>query len=99
MLIKQVVEFELSELGPLVARVLLYNWLFSEQSKNLYGKSSSGLLFTAKILTRQYTAPSFSLPGPNYLQNLVPKCKIFKVFWTWIVSRKRIEQLYFLIGL
>ena len=27
-----------------------YNWLFSWQNKNLEGKSSSGLLFTAKIL-------------------------------------------------
>ena len=23
-----------------------------------------------------------SLPGPNHLQNLAPKCKILKVFWT-----------------
>ena len=27
-----------------------YNWLFSRQNKNILGKSSSGLLFTANTL-------------------------------------------------
>ena len=26
--------------------------------------------------------PYFPLPGPNDLQNLIPKCKILNVFWT-----------------
>ena len=36
-----------------------YNWLFSWLSKNLQGKSLSGLLFTAKMLqeTMQLTYP------------------------------------------
>ena len=34
-------------------------------------------------------------PGPNHLQNLTPKCKIFNVFWTRIASKRRTEQLNF----
>ena len=37
----------------------------------------------------------FPLPGPNHLQNLPPKCKILNVFWTWIASKRRTEQLNF----
>ena len=49
MLIKQIIEFQLRVLNHLTARVL-YTWLFPWQSKNLKRKSSSGVLFTAKIL-------------------------------------------------
>ena len=31
-----------------------------------------------KYCTRQF----LPLPGPNQLQNLIPKCKILDVFWT-----------------
>ena len=36
-----------------------YNWLFSWQNKNIYGKSSSGLLFTAELLQEAmyFTSP------------------------------------------
>ena len=36
-----------------------YNWLFSWQNKNVSGKSSNGLLFTAKMLqeTIHLTSP------------------------------------------
>ena len=34
-------------------------------------------------------------PGPNHLQNLTPKCNILNVFWTYIVSKKRLKQLNF----
>ena len=37
--------------------------------------------------------PYFPLPGPNNLQNLIPKCKILNEFW--IVSKRRIEQFNF----
>ena len=39
-----------------------YNWLTSWQNKNLQGKSSSGLLFTAKILQEAMclTSPSMN---------------------------------------
>ena len=33
-----------------------------------------------KYCRRQCTL--LPLPGPNYLQNLTPKCKILSVFWT-----------------
>ena len=51
MLIKQTIEFELRGPGPPGRTcTYVYNWLASLQNKNLQGKSSSGLLFTAKIL-------------------------------------------------
>ena len=36
-----------------------------------------------------------SIPGPNHLQNLTPKCRISNVVWTCIVSKSRIEQFNF----
>ena len=48
MLIERIVELQLRGQGPL-ANVYSYNWLFSRQNKNLSGKSSSGLIFTAKM--------------------------------------------------
>ena len=40
--------------------------------------------------------PYFPLHGPNHLQlKFTPQCKIFKVFWTLIASKRRIEQLNF----
>ena len=47
--IEQIIEFQLRGLGP-YPYMYSYNWLTSWQNKNLEGKSSSGLLFTAKIL-------------------------------------------------
>ena len=49
MLIEQSTKFELRGLGPLAEHELL-NWLFSWETKFSHGRSSSGLLFTAKIL-------------------------------------------------
>ena len=34
---------------------------------------------------------------PNHLQNLASNCKILNVFWTLIVSKRRIKQFNFLI--
>ena len=48
MLSEQIIEFELGGLGPM-PYMYSSNWLTSRQNKNLLGKSSSGLLFTAKI--------------------------------------------------
>ena len=50
MLIEQIIEFQLRLPGPPGRYMYSYNWLTSCQNKNLEGKSSSGLLFTAKIL-------------------------------------------------
>ena len=41
MLIEQIIEFELRDLGPVTVR-MLYSWLLPWQKKNLKGKSSSG---------------------------------------------------------
>ena len=49
MLIKQIIEYQLK--GAWAPwPYMYYNWLTSWQNKNLQEKSSSGLLFTAKIL-------------------------------------------------
>ena len=73
MLIEQIIKFQSRAWGPLAGHVFL-RWLFSRQNKNLYGKSSTGVLFTTKI-------PYFPLPGTNRLQNPTPKCKILNAFW------------------
>ena len=44
-------------------------------SKEIFFRDCYSLL---KCWRRQY----FPLPGPNHLQNLIAKCKIFNVFWT-----------------
>ena len=80
-------EFELRGSEPLVVHVLLQLFIFMKKQK-----SSSGLLFTAKIL-HEAKHLAFS-PGPNHLLNLTPKCKILSVFWTRIVSKRRIEQFF-----
>ena len=51
-------------------------------------------LFTAKVL-QEANVPYFSLPGPNHLQNSTPKRNNLNLFWTYIVSKKRIEQFNF----
>ena len=50
MLNEQIIEFELKGPGAPWSYMYSYNWLILWQSKNPEGKSSSGLLFTAKIL-------------------------------------------------
>ena len=52
MLIEQIIEFELRGPGAPWPYMYSYNWLFSCQNKNLWGKSSSELLFTTKILAK-----------------------------------------------
>ena len=54
-----------------------YNWLFSRQSKNRWGKSSSGLLFTTKILHEAMYLASAYL---GQITNLIPKYKILNLF-------------------
>ena len=81
MLIEQIIKFELRGPGPLGSTFTPNNWLISWQNKNLYGKSSSGLLFTAKIL--QEANHLNSLLGPNHSQlKFNIKIQDFKVFWT-----------------
>ena len=48
MLIEQIIELQLRGPEP-PANVYSDNWLFSWQNKNLWGKFSSRLLFTAKM--------------------------------------------------
>ena len=81
MLIEQIIEFELRGSGALCPHMYSYNSLFSWQNKNLKGKFSSGLLFTAKIVQEAMYLTS-NLPEQNHLQNLNPKCKILNEFWT-----------------
>ena len=48
MMIEQIIGFNWGDWASW-PNIYSYNWLFSWQNKNLYGKSSSGLLFTAKM--------------------------------------------------
>ena len=50
MLIEQIIKFQLRGPGHPWPFMYSYNWLTSWQNKNLEGKSSSGVLFTAEIL-------------------------------------------------
>ena len=50
MLVILIIEFELKGFGPPWLYMYSCNCLFIWQNKNLQGKSSRGLLFTAKIL-------------------------------------------------
>ena len=56
-------------------------------------KSSSGLLFTAKILQEAMCLTYPYMDQITYNQNFTPQCKILNVFWTLIASKRRIEQL------
>ena len=58
MLIEQIIDFNWGAWAPW-PHIYSYNWLFSQQNKNLKGKSSSGLLLTAKMLqeTEHLTSP------------------------------------------
>ena len=60
MLIEQIIEFAFKGAWFPWPYMYSYNWLFSWQNKNLLNKSSSGLLFTAKILQEaRYRASSY----------------------------------------
>ena len=52
MLIEQLIEFEMRMPGALWPYLYSYSWIFSFQNKKVWEKSSSGLLFTTKILTK-----------------------------------------------
>ena len=96
MLTEQIIEFKLSGPEPLGRYMYSYNWLFSWQNKISYGKSSNGLLSTAKILQK---GQFMLLPRTwtNHIQSK-PICKILNLFWTKIVSKKTIELFNFSIG-
>ena len=61
MMIERIIELQLRVLG-LLANRYSYNWLFSWQNKNFLGKSSSGLLLTAKMQpeTMHLTSPTWT---------------------------------------
>ena len=67
MLIEQNIKFELRGLGPLTVHVNLQLANFIKR-KNLQGKSSSGLLFTVKILHEAMHLTSPYLGQINHLQ-------------------------------
>ena len=82
MLIEQTIKFELSGIGPLAVHVLLQLVIFMIKQKfprNIFEWTIS--LFTAETLL-EAMLPSSPYLEPNYLQNLTPKCKVLKVFWT-----------------
>ena len=81
MLTEQIIEFELRGPEPPGRTCGPIAGYFHDKTKIFYGKSFSALLFTDKNIARGNVS-YFFLPGPNHLQNLIPKCKILIVFWT-----------------
>ena len=75
MLVKQILEFELRGHGPPSRACTLTTGYFHDKA-NL----SVDYYLLLKYYTKQCTVSNFSQPGPNHLQNLIPKCKIFNVF-------------------
>ena len=67
MLIERIVELQLRVLGLLAEHVLLKLVIFMK-NKNLKGKSSSGLLFTAKML-QETMQPYLPLPADQITYN------------------------------
>ena len=73
MLIEQIIEFELW------LYMFSNNWLFLSQ-KSLRKIFEWIIIYCWNIAWGN--VPYFQLPGPNPLQNLIPKCKILNVLWT-----------------
>ena len=66
MLIEQIIEFEWRGPGPFGHTCYSCNCLFSWKNKNLEKKPSSGLLFTAKILSEAMWLTSLYLGQITY---------------------------------
>ena len=84
---EQIIEFKLSEHGPSGRPTTSY---FHDQTKisKEYLLMNHFIIYCYNIAGGNVTY--FPLPGPNHLQNLIPKCKILNVIW--IVSKRWIEQ-------
>ena len=80
MLIEQINEFESMEHGALVIHVLLQLVIFMTKQKSFKANLRVDNYLLLKYYTRQCTVSTFSLPGPNHLQNLIPKSNISNVF-------------------
>ena len=80
MLIEQIIEFEWRGPGPPGRTCSLITVYFYDKMKI----SKENLQVDYYLLQNNSTGgnvPSFSLLGPNHLQNLAPECKILNVFW------------------
>ena len=61
--------------------------------QNFQGISSNGFFYYLLLKCYRRQCDLLPLPGPDHLQNLVPKRNILNVFW--IVSKRKIEQFSF----
>ena len=91
MLFEQI--FELRGSGPPGRRCTTITGCF--HNKTIISKQNIRLdcYLLVNYCSRQCTL--LPQPGPNHLQNLIPKCKILNVFWTLIASKRRSGQLNF----
>ena len=81
MLIEQIIEFRLGGPGSLAVHVLLQlHGYFHDKTKIFKANLQVDYCLLLKYYTRQCTLSNFSLPGPNHLPNLIPKCKILNEF-------------------
>ena len=90
MLLEQMIEFEFR--GPKSHGRICTPTTGYFHVQNLQGNSSTGSLFTAKIL-QEALFLTFPLSGRNHLQNLTPNAR----FYTWF-QLKLIEQFNFFNG-
>ena len=80
MLIEQIIELELRELGPPIRTYTPKRDCFHDKTKIFKANNTRMIIYCKKYCRRQCTL--FLPPGPSHLQNLTPKFKILNVFWT-----------------
>ena len=71
----------------MAGHVLLQLIIFKTKQKSLRK------IFYLQLNIAGGNVPYLPLPGPNHLQNLTVKCNVLKVFWTYIVRKRKIEQV------
>ena len=95
MVIEQNIEFKLRGSGPPGRTCVPITGYFHEKRKIFLVNLQVNYYLLLKYCTRQRTLLS---PTWTKSQNLIPKCKILNMFWTSILSTRRIEQFNFFIG-
>ena len=90
-LIEQIIEFEMRGFGHLVVHVPPQLIIFMTK----ISRENLRLDYYLLLNIAGDNVPYFPLPCPNHLQNLTSKGKILNVFWTYNISKRRIEQFNF----
>ena len=96
MSIEQIIEFDFKDsLGPFGSTCIpIVDYFYDKIKTATENLRRNYYVKLLKYCGRQCTLPP-AIPGPNYLQNLTPKCKVLNVFWSQIVSKRRMKQFNF----